>query len=201
MSALERSVAASSTAPATGVDASAIDRAMSRYADGDDRAFGEVFDALAPRLHAFLRRLSGSDELAGDLVQETFLRMHRARGSFARSGAVLPWAYAIARNCYVTHTRSFKTKVSRASIDIQEHEVPTGLETNAEEAASALERAAIVERTLARMSEANREAFILIRFEGQSVADASQILGVSESAVKLRAFRAYEQLREALGRP
>jgi RNA polymerase sigma-70 factor (ECF subfamily) len=148
-----------------------------------------------------LRRLSGSDELAGDLVQETFLRMHRARGSFARSGAVLPWAYAIARNCYVTHTRSFKTKVSRASIDIQEHEVPTGLETNAEEAASALERAAIVERTLARMSEVNREAFILIRFEGQSVADASQILGVSESAVKLRAFRAYEQLREALGRP
>ena len=201
MSALERPLAASAAAPAPGADASAIDRAMSRYADGDDRAFSEVFEALAPRLHAFLRRLSGSDELAGDLVQETFLRMHRARGSFARGGAVLPWAYAIARNCYVTHTRSFKTKVSRASIDIQEHEVPTGLDANAEEAASALERAAIVERTLARMSELNREAFILIRFEGQSVADASQILGVSESAVKLRAFRAYEQLREALGRP
>jgi RNA polymerase sigma-70 factor (ECF subfamily) len=200
MSALDPSVTATAAAPRRAADASALDDAMSRYADGDDGAFTELFEALAPRLHAFLRRLSGSDEVAGDLVQETFLRMHRARGSFARGGAVLPWAYAIARNCYVTFTRSFKTKLSRASVDIQDHEVPTGLDANAEETASALERAAIVERTLSRMSEVNREAFILIRFEGQSVADAAQILGASESAVKLRAFRAYEQLREALGR-
>jgi RNA polymerase sigma-70 factor (ECF subfamily) len=48
------------------------------------------------------------------------------------------------------------------------------------------------------MSVTNREAFVLIRFEGQSVAEAAQILGASESAVKLRAFRAYEILRAAL---
>lgn len=200
MSAFERSAAAPPAVAAPGADATALDRAMSRYADGDDHAFGEVFDALAPRLHGFLRRLSGSDELAGDLVQETFLRMHRARGSFARGGAVVPWAYAIARNCYVTHARSFKTKVTRASVDIHEHEIPTGLDASAEEAASALERAKIVDHTLAAMSPVNREAFILIRFEGQSVADAAQILGASESAVKLRAFRAYELLREALAK-
>jgi RNA polymerase sigma-70 factor (ECF subfamily) len=200
MSVLERSAAPSATIAAPAPDATALDGAMSRYADGDDRAFAEVFEALAPRLQGFLRRLSGSEELAGDLVQETFLRMHRARGSFARKGAVLPWAYAIARNCYVSHARSFKAKVARTSVDIHEHEVATGLDASAEEAASALERAKIVERTLAAMSEANREAFILIRFEGQSVANAAQILGVSESAVKLRAFRAYELLREALGK-
>jgi RNA polymerase sigma-70 factor (ECF subfamily) len=44
----------------------------------------------------------------------------------------------------------------------------------------------------------NREAFVLIRFEGQSVAEAAQILGASEGAVKLRAFRAYEILRAVL---
>jgi RNA polymerase sigma-70 factor (ECF subfamily) len=202
MTALERSVGRSAPGSAEasrGGDASAIDRAMSRYADGDDGAFAEVFRALSPRLQGFLRRLCGSDELAGDLVQETFLRMHRARGSFAKDGAVLPWAYAIARNCYVSHARSFKAKVSRTSVDIADHEVPTGLEASAEEAASAKQRARIVDRTLAAMSEANRAAFILIRFEGQSVADAAQILGASEGAVKLRAFRAYELLREALG--
>jgi RNA polymerase sigma-70 factor (ECF subfamily) len=199
MSALERPVAPA--ANAVGADpATALDRAMSRYADGDDAAFAELFSALAPRLQAFLRRLSGSEELAGDLVQETFLRMHRARGSFARNGAVVPWAYAIARNCYVTHARSFKTKLSRASVDIHEHEVATGLDASAEETTSAAERAKIVERTLAAMPEANREAFVLIRFEGQSVADAAQILGTSPGAVKLRAFRAYERLREALSK-
>src|SRR5262245_32475927 len=129
MSALERSMGHSGSpgpaeASAPG-DASALDRAMSRYADGDDRAFSELFTALAPRLQAFLRRLSGSDELAADLVQETFLRMHRARGSFAKNGAVLPWAYAIARNCYVSHARSFKAKVARSSVDVTEHELPT----------------------------------------------------------------------------
>jgi RNA polymerase sigma-70 factor, ECF subfamily len=203
MSALGRS-AAGSEAPrapvaASGDDASVLDRAMSRYADGDDEAFREVFAALAPRLHAFLRRLTGSEELAGDLAQETFLRMHRARGSFAKNGAVVPWAYAIARNCYVSHARSFKAKLARASIDIDEHVIATGLDANVEDAASAKQRAKIVERTLAAMSALNREAFVLVRFEGQSIADVAQILGASESAVKLRAFRAYELLREALG--
>lgn len=175
-----------------------LDHAMARYSEGDDAAFAEIFAALAPRLQTFLRRLCGSPELAHDLTQETFLRMHRSRGSFVAGNAVIPWAYAIARNCFVSETRSLKSRSARASLDIAEHEVATGPEGSAEEVASVRQRAAIVERTLANMSLTNREAFVLIRFEGQSVAEAAQILGASEGAVKLRAFRAYEQLRAAL---
>lgn len=177
---------------------SSIDRAMSRYAEGHDAAFGEVFQALSPRLLTFLRRLCGSPELAHDLVQETFLRMHRARGSFVPGSAVVPWAYAIARNCYVSHARALKSRAARSSVDISDHEVAAGLDSNAEEAAAVRQSAELVERTLAKMSVTNREAFVLIRFEGQSVAEAAQILGASEGAVKLRAFRAYELLRAAL---
>ncbi len=180
------------------VASSSLDQAMARYAEGDDRAFSELFNVLAPRLQNFLRRLSGSPELAHDLTQETFLRMHRARGSFVRGNAVVPWAYAIARNCFVSEARSLKSRSARKAVDITEHEAATGLEANAEEVASARQRAEIVERTLAGMSLTNREAFVLIRFEGQSVAEAAQILGASEGAVKLRAFRAYEVLRAAL---
>ena len=46
---------------------------------------------------------------------------------------------------------------------------------------------------------AQREAFVLIRYEGMSVADTARILGATENAVKLRAFHAYEALRAALG--
>ena len=175
-----------------------IDRAMDRYADGDDRAFSVVFNALAPRLHGFLRRLGGSEDLASDLTQETFIRMHRARGSFLRGTSVVPWAYAIARNCFVSHSRSAKVKASRRSVDIDDHSGALGLDASAEDTASARQSAAVVERTLAGMSDINREAFVLIRFEGQSVAAAAQILGTTEGAVKLRAFRAYELLRAAL---
>jgi RNA polymerase sigma-70 factor, ECF subfamily len=179
-------------------EASSLDRAMSRYAEGQDSAFGEVFSALSRRLLAFLRRLCGSPELAHDLVQETFLRMHRARGSFVPGSAVVPWAYAIARNCFVSHARSLKSRAARSSLDITDHEVAAGLDSDAEETAAVRQSAELVERTLAQMSVTNREAFVLIRFEGQSVAEAAQILGASEGAVKLRAFRAYEILRAAL---
>ena len=201
MTSLDHSVEASApdeTRAETAAEVSALDRAMSRYADGDDAAFGEIFNALAPRLLAFLRRLCGSPEQARDLLQETFLRMHRARGSFVAGGAVVPWAYAIARNCFLSHARSLKSRAARNSLDISDHEVAAGLESNAEETAAVRQSAELVGRTLAKMSVTNREAFILIRFEGQSVAEAAQILGASEGAVKLRAFRAYEVLRAAL---
>jgi RNA polymerase sigma-70 factor (ECF subfamily) len=182
----------------TQIEMSSLDHAMTRYAQGHSPSFGEVFNVLSPRLLAFLRRLCGSPELAHDLVQETFLRMHRARGSFVPGSAVVPWAYAIARNCFVSHARSLKSRAARGSLDIADHEVPAGLDSNAEEAVAVRQSAELVERTLAQMSVTNREAFVLIRFEGQSVAEAAQILGASEGAVKLRAFRAYEILRAAL---
>ena len=175
-----------------------VDLAMGRYADGQASAFAEVFSALAPRLRAFLLRLGGSRELADDLLQETFLRMHHARGSFARGRRVVPWAYAIARNCYVSQARSAQTRMTRASADILELELPAGPEANAEQNTLAKQSAAIVQRTLAAMTDARREAFILLRYEGLSVAAAAQIVGVSESALKVRAFHAYELIRAAL---
>jgi RNA polymerase sigma-70 factor (ECF subfamily) len=173
------------------------DLAMSRYADGDARAFGEVFSALAPRLRAFLWRLSGSREVADDLVQETFLRMHHARGSFARGRRVAPWAYAIARNCYISQARSTQARIASAAADLG-LEVAAGPEASAEEATLAKQSAEVVQRTLVAMTEARREAFILLRYEGLSVAAAAQIVGVSESALKVRAFHAYELIRAAL---
>jgi RNA polymerase sigma-70 factor (ECF subfamily) len=183
---------------AAGEAGNALDLAMSRYADGDDAAFAEVFSGLAPRIQAFLCRLCGSPDLAHDFTQETFLRVHRARGSFAPGHAVVPWAYAIARNCFLSHARSSRTKAARSSVDIADHEIATGPDASAEASVLARESAEIVKRELARMSVVNREAFILLRFEGLSVAAAAQVLGTTEGAVKLRAFRAYEALRAAL---
>src|SRR6185503_16149038 len=94
---------------------SAVDLAMNRYSAGDERAFALLFSELGPRLRAFLRRMSGSVALADDLTQETFLRMHHARGAFCAGKPVAPWAFAIARNCYISHTRSARAKLDRAS--------------------------------------------------------------------------------------
>ncbi len=177
------------------------DAAMSRYADGDDKAFGEVHTALWSRLHTFLLRLTRSPSLADDLVQETFLRIHRARGSFAEGARLVPWSYAIARNVYIDHTRSPSTQRERVASGDEDPSVdlPTGRDADGEELTIAQDLARAIDHTLAGLPANQREAFVLLRYEGMSVADAAEVLGVSEGAVKLRAFHAYEALRGALG--
>jgi RNA polymerase sigma-70 factor (ECF subfamily) len=171
---------------------------MSRYAEGDDAAFALVFSELAPRLRNFLRRLTGSQELADDLVQETLLRMHHARSAFTPGKPVVPWAYAIARNCYVSHTRSLRARLERASTGMEALDLLADSGGCGEQQRMARETALTVERALLGMTAARREAFVLLRYEGLSVASAAQIVGISEGALKIRAFHAYEIIRAAL---
>ena len=78
---------------------------MERYARGDEAAFGELYDAIAPRLLGFLRKATRDAFAAEDLMQLTLLHMHRARGSFIPGAPVLPWAFAIARRLMTDHAR------------------------------------------------------------------------------------------------
>jgi len=175
-------------------------RAMERYADGDDGAFATVFDVIGPRLLRYLRRLSGNDDRARDLLQEALLRLHQARGAFREGSAVLPWSYTIARNVFLDSQRTRKrARTTFVAADPEQLDEPSAA-AEAESAVAAKETARAVERALAAMSEARRDAFILIRFEGLSLADAAEVVGTSENAVKLRAFQAYEAIRAELER-
>lgn len=182
-----------------------LDEAMDRYAEGEESAFGVIHAGLEVKLRSFLVRLTGASSIAEDLLQETFLRIHRARGSFERGAAVVPWAYAIARNTWLDHARSARVRAERqadlrARDDGRSQPDPmTGPEADSEQVAIARETAALVQSVLAGLPPAQREAFVLLRYEAMSVEDAAQILGATPTAVKLRAFRAYEALRQALG--
>ena len=185
-------------APLRVMDEVELNAAMDRYASGDAGAFASLHRGLYPRLHAFLLRMTSSGALADDLVQETFLRMHRARASFARGGAVVPWAYAIARNVHHDHARAARYRRTER-LPSDPGAAPTDERADVESAAIAAEAARTVERVLHGLPPAQREAFVLLRYEGLSVADAAAVLGTTVSAVKLRAFRAYEALRAELG--
>src|SRR5215813_2272058 len=86
-----------------GVDGA--DGAMERYAKGDEAAFAELYDAIAPRLLSFLRKTTRDSCAAEDLMQQTLLHMHRRRGSFIPGAAVMPWAFAIARRLMTDSAR------------------------------------------------------------------------------------------------
>jgi RNA polymerase sigma-70 factor, ECF subfamily len=202
----ESSPKATSCAAASEADearaVSLLDAAMERYASGDDDAFQDLYRHGAPRLRGFLLRLTGNAALAEDLAQEAFLRVHRSRGSFEPGAAALPWVLAITRNTFLDHARTPHARrtatAARADHAPAEREAPP--DTQGEEVAIAGEMLEVVRKTLAELPVLQREAFILLRFEGLSVQEAAQVLGATEGAVKIRAFRAYEALRAALGR-
>jgi RNA polymerase sigma-70 factor (ECF subfamily) len=187
-----------SVAAAAAPPSGELDGIMDRCATGDVRAFDELYRRGAQRVRGFLIRLSGDPTLADDLTQETFVRIHRARGSFAAGSAALPWMFAIARNAFLDHTRREQVRRSSGNQLAQPREAAP--DTQGEDVLAAREMLGVVRRVLDELPMLQREAFVLIRFEGLSVAEAAQILGASEAAVKVRAFRAYEALREALAR-
>ena len=78
---------------------------MERYSKGDEAAFAELYDAIAPRLLGFLRKATRDGFAAEDLMQQTLLQMHRTRGSFIPGAPVMPWAFAIARRLMIDSAR------------------------------------------------------------------------------------------------
>ena len=172
---------------------------MDRYAAGDDAAFGEVYDKLAPKLFGFLLKHTRDRARAEDIVQQTMLRIHKARGRFIPGAEVMPWAFAIARRLLVDAHRRGGRELLATSDDDDKSDVLVALDAAADELAIAKETAAKIDAELRRLPENQRVAFELIKQEGMSVAEAAQVLGTTVAAVKLRAHRAYESLRGSLG--
>lgn len=168
---------------------------MTRYASGDEAAFMVVYDELSPRLYAFLLRQTRDVARTEDILQQTFLQIHRARDSFIAGAEVLPWAFAIARRLLSDSYRRGMREVLRDG-DVS-HD-PAALDPRADDLVFLQELACRVQHTLARLPETQRVAFELVRQEGLSHAEAARALGTTVVAVRLRAHRAYEALRAAL---
>ena len=175
----------------------ACDAAMTRYAAGEEAAFAIVYDELSPRIYGYLVRQTRDSARAEDILQQTFLQIHRARGSFVPGAEVLPWAFAIARRLMIDSFRRGRREVLGGEGDAQDER--PALDPAADDLVQAQELATRIRRELARLPETQRTAFELVKQEGLSLAEAAQVLGTTVSAVKLRAHRAYEALRAVLG--
>lgn len=172
---------------------------MDRYAAGEDAAFEIVYDALADRIGAYLRRHVRDPHRRDDLLQETFLRIHRARGTFVVGAPVLPWAFAIVRRLVVDQARRDRRNPAPVADVEPMLERPTRVADRPEELIEARESARRLAGALARLPDSQRVAFELLKQDGLTLADAAAVLGTTVTAVKLRAHRAYGALRAALG--
>lgn len=165
---------------------------MEAYVDGSASAFDELYRRISPNLFAYLLRLTRNRERAEDLLQVTFGKVHRARSSYLRGAPVLPWMLAIARRSFLDERRSASTRSEDLSSD---GSLP---EPQMEEVGLSADLSAALERALDALPETYREAIQLTKITGLSIAEAADLLGTTETAVKLRVHRGYTLLRKEL---
>lgn len=164
---------------------------MREYQAGRFEAFDELYELLAPALRRYLLVHVRDAARADDLVQDTFLQLHRARHTYDPAYPLRPWAMAIARHVWLMDRRT-QSRRPWAPDDVTEMELPVRGE------ASAYAEKTDVRRALGQMAPARRTAVIQHHVLGFSFKEIAERAGIAETAAKLRSSRGIAQLRALL---
>jgi RNA polymerase sigma-70 factor (ECF subfamily) len=165
---------------------------MIRYQGGSVEAFQELYAHLAPGVRRYLLHLAGGLGIADDLLQETFLQMHRSRGAYDPAYAVRPWLFGLARNVFLMNRRAARqwAKVHESREELPEFPVLP----EADRLGSRDE----IRRGIACLSADQAEALLLHHEWGFSFDEIAGMLGISAAAARARASRGMADLRAAL---
>jgi len=166
---------------------------MAAYVAGERDAFRELFERYSGPLERLLLRDLAEREEARDLVQQTFLQLHRARLDFDPQKRLKPWLYTIAMNLKREHFRRRKRRPERPDIEATERQPVDPRGQQQAEARRSLDWA------LERIPSDQREVIELHWLAGLSFPELAESIGISVAAAKVRAHRGYVKLRELLG--
>ncbi len=162
---------------------------MARYCDGDAAAFRDLYAAISPRLYGYLVKLCRHRALASDLLQHSFMKVHRARAAYIRGADPLPWIYAIAHRTFIDEVRRQQRDTAHLA-ELRDLEVSGDAHDGAGD-----DRVNAALSALARLPPDQRQAVVLTKLEGKSLSQAAEIAGTSVTAMKVRAHRGYKALR------
>ncbi|HEY3496402.1 MAG TPA: RNA polymerase sigma factor [Polyangiaceae bacterium] len=158
----------------------------------DERAFRELYRRVAPYLLAVAQRRVRSPEIAADLVQQAFLNAHAARDRFELGSAFRPWITRILVNLAWDQRRTARRR-PLADIDPAELAAPSPADSP-----ERLDEVARARRALDSLRPAQRRVIEMHWLEERPFPEVAEALGERLSTVKVRAHRAYHELRRVL---
>jgi RNA polymerase sigma-70 factor (ECF subfamily) len=176
------------------VDADADAELMLKVAAGDKAAFAALFDRYQPSVARFALRFVGDRARAEELTQDIFVKLYRNAKSYRPSAKFKTFLFRVAANHCLNEVRRGEYRVApHKSEEPDEKEgpeaaLPGGSSPDEELAGKEMEQA--VGQALSRMSERERAAFTMCRFEGMAYRDIAEALEASEAAVKSLIHRA-----------
>ncbi len=174
-----------------------LGRLLVGYQQGHRQAANDFAALLHPVLYRYFLAQTGNPAQAEDLMQECWVRIHRGRASYRPGEPVLPWAFAIARHTKIDEYRKDAARANREAAVAGPGEPVTDPRRAME---IGLEASAILAR-LHELPDGQREVFMMLKVQGMSVDEVAVVVGSSPSAVKQKAYRAYETLRKWFVQP
>ena len=183
---------------------------MLRVRDDDINAFTELMRKYQPRLVRLMRTIGPRQDLAEDLMQETFMRVYKARKRYEPGAKFSTWLFTIAGNVARNAQRSVGRRQEVNEVDAPKApDAPSGpqlLASAALESSGLMptrlvegnERAEIIRAAVDALSERQRMALVLSRFENMSYAEIAESMDLTTKAVKSLLSRARVNLREIL---
>lgn len=166
---------------------------MIRVKDGDVDKLGLLFERYKKPLFGFFYGLNKDVELSEDLVQNVFVRILKYRYLFRGDGEFKTWMFHIARNVKNDHFRKMKWK-GKESLDHWEDRLSN--HENRQTEYQQDEEMQLLSMALQRLPEEKREVILLSKFHEKKYREIGEILGCSEGAVKVKVFRALQELKE-----
>jgi RNA polymerase sigma-70 factor (ECF subfamily) len=171
----------------------AEDIELARRAANDPEAFTELYHRYLPGIYRYHLARTGHVQEAEDLTAQTFLTALESIRSFRGQGSFSAWLFGIASHKLVDHYRRSRTELPLEEVEDYHSPIPLPEEA----ALQHLELARVV-RVLRLISPERAEALVLCIFGGLSLAEAAQVVGKSEAAVKMLVHRGIYDLQERL---
>jgi RNA polymerase sigma-70 factor (ECF subfamily) len=176
--------------------------ALQRARSGDSSAFREVVERHSRAVFRLAYRMTGNEQDAEDVVQETFLRAWKQIDHYEARSSFSTWLHRIAANCSLDLIRVRKRRDERQEQTTDDHQGTFATLAAPSPAPDRLFYGTEVQRhvgdALGTLTPQERTAFILRHFEGLSIEEIGDALGTGVNATKNSIFRAVQKLRRAL---
>jgi RNA polymerase sigma-70 factor (ECF subfamily) len=176
--------------------------ALARAKAGDKDGFRLLVERHSRSVFRLAYRLTGNEQDAEDVVQETFLRAYKQLRNFESRASFGTWLYRIAVNCSLDLVRSRKRRNELMTPEDSEMDDPIvalpSHDPTPDRVAMSGEVRDRVAEAMTELSASERTAFVLRHFEGMCIEDVSRVLGCQPGAAKHSVFRAVQKLRRAL---